>query len=617
MSYTVLARRYRAVRFAEVIGQEPIARTLQNAIATGRVAHAFLFTGTRGVGKTSMARIFARALNAPDTIDDCPPPPDQDRYPDAEMQQRMAAAIMRGDDLNVIEIDGASNNSVEQARQLIANVSLSPTDGACYKVYIIDEVHMLSPAAFNALLKTMEEPPGHVKFVLCTTEPEKVPATIQSRCQRFDFRTIPITRIAGHLRHVLDAEQVAADDDLVWHLARLGNGSMRDALSLLDRLLATGTAPLTLKVLEDMFGLPPQDLVEALVGAIAAGDVAAALGQTAALIDHGIGQDQLTDVLIQHLRQLMLISACGRDSELVALPDAARSAAAAQAARFDTAGLVHMIALCDGLHRATRDSASPRALLEATIVRLALAEKMADVTAILAGGAGVEATAAPPKKKVAAAPLNADVAAEALSAAGRPRQATAVPPTAAPSETGPPAGVPPTAARPPAAPAGREPPAAGTPPDDTDLWQRVLDSANKPSLSWVSRFQLCRLEGRIAHVAPLPGHRDLLSFATQQRQRLADLLRACTGHPVEVRFVTDAAATPPRPDPGSEAASSSRPDPAARPGGNGTSPPAGQPGGGAVDQQTVMSLPLVRQVLERFDATLISAWRLDEPDPPE
>ena len=155
MTYTVLARRYRSGSFTEVIGQEPIAKTLQNAIATNRVAHAYLFTGTRGVGKTSMARIFAAALNAPQAVADCPQPEDKDAYPDEAVQARMAQAVMRGDDLNVIEIDGASNNSVDQARQLIANATLSPTGQARYKVYIIDEVHMLSTAAFNALLKTM------------------------------------------------------------------------------------------------------------------------------------------------------------------------------------------------------------------------------------------------------------------------------------------------------------------------------------------------------------------------------------------------------------------------------------------------------------------------------
>ena len=389
MSYTVLARRYRSTAFAGVIGQEPIAKTLRNAIGTGRVAHAYLFTGTRGVGKTSMARIFACALNAPDALDDAPQAPGELDWPTKDIQQRMAEAIMRGQDLNVIEIDGASNRGVDEARQLIANAGLSPTDQARYKIYIIDEVHMLTREAFNALLKTLEEPPAHVKFILCTTEPHKVPATIQSRCQRFDFRNIATARIAEHLRHVLEGEQVKADDQVVWQVARLANGSMRDALSLLDRLIAAcdaGAAGLTADILEQILGLPRQELIEQLVDALAGGDIALTLQRTAMLLDQGIGQDQFIETLIERLRQLMLLSACGRDSELIELSDDARGRAAEQSERFDPAGIVHMIALCENLQRASKISANPRALLDATMVRLALAEKMADVAALLAFG---------------------------------------------------------------------------------------------------------------------------------------------------------------------------------------------------------------------------------------
>ncbi len=385
MAYTALARRYRSTSFDSVVGQEPVARTLANAISSGRIHHAYLFTGTRGVGKTSMARIFARALNAPDTIENGPTPANHDEYPPVDVQQRAADAIMRGEDLNVIEIDGASNNRVEEARQLIANAGLAPTDNAVYKVYIIDEVHMLSKSAFNALLKTLEEPPSHVKFILCTTEPHKVPATIQSRCQRFDFRNIASPRIVDHLTHVLKEEGVEAEAQVVWQIARLANGSMRDGLSLLDRLLATGESPLTLQVLEKMLGLPPQERVVALVDAFAQADVGKALQQTSELLDTGIGQDQLIEVIIERLRQLMLISACGADSPLVELSDSAREEAAKQAAQFDAVGLSHMIALCESLSRNSDRSSNPRALLDAYVVRLTLAEKMADVAALLSG----------------------------------------------------------------------------------------------------------------------------------------------------------------------------------------------------------------------------------------
>ena len=392
MAYTVLARRYRSTSFAGVIGQEPIAKTLRNAIEQNRVAHAYLFTGTRGVGKTSMARIFARALNAPASLDDAPLPRDAtpDDFPEKDVQDRMAEAIMRGDDINVIEIDGASNNRVEEARQLIQNAGLAPTGNARYKIYIIDEVHMLSNAAFNALLKTMEEPPSHVKFILCTTEPHKVPATIQSRCQRFDFRNIPTAQIAEHLKNVLASEQVGADPQVLFQVARLGNGSMRDALSLLDRLIATGDDPLTPLTIEQMFGLPDQQLVASLIDAIAAGNVKDVLNAVEALLTKGISLEQFVDVLIEYLRQLMLIAACGPTSELVELSDDNRQVAAKQAEQFDAAALTYMIALCENMQRSAKSSANPRALLDAVMVRLALAEKMADITNALANAGAVK-----------------------------------------------------------------------------------------------------------------------------------------------------------------------------------------------------------------------------------
>ncbi|MEM6259780.1 MAG: DNA polymerase III subunit gamma/tau [Planctomycetota bacterium] len=386
MAYTVLARRYRSQSFGDVVGQSAIANTLINAIRTNRVAHAYLFCGTRGVGKTSLARIFARSLNAPASVPDAPEIEGDDyAYPDEDVQQRMAEAIMRGDDLNVIEIDGASNNSVQDARDLIGSAGLAPTANARYKIYIIDEVHMLSTAAFNALLKTMEEPPSHVKFILATTEPHKIPATIHSRCQRFDFKNIPAGEIKAHLTDILKSEKIDADDEVLYQLAVLGNGSMRDALSLMDRLLATGETPLTPAILENMLGLPARDRVVSLVDAFADGNVAASLKQADELLATGIGQDQLVEVLIEHLRQLMLIAACGAESDLIELSPESRDRVAKQAERFDAPGLVHMIALCDGLARNGKSSSNPRALLDAVVVRLALAEKMADVTKLLAG----------------------------------------------------------------------------------------------------------------------------------------------------------------------------------------------------------------------------------------
>ena len=388
MAYTVLARRYRSQSFGDVVGQQPIAQTLINAIATGRVHHAYLFCGTRWVGKTSMARILARALNAPDTVDDCPKPPDHEEYPELDVQQRMAAAIMAGEDLNVIEIDGASNRGVDDARQLIANASLSPTDNARHKVYIIDEVHMLTKDAFNTLLKTMEEPPGHLKFILCTTEPEKVLPTIQSRCQRFDFRNIPTRQIADHLTAVLEKESIEADPQVVFEVARLGNGSMRDALSLLDRLLAVGEKNLTYELLESMLGLPDRQLLVQLMDAVAAGDVKTTLTAADELMKRGVSQEQFIATLIGHVRFLLLIGACGADSELIDLDDTTKEQLGEQAGKFGSPSLVHTIALLESVQRNAKGSSTPRALLDAALARLALSETFADAAA-LADGATV------------------------------------------------------------------------------------------------------------------------------------------------------------------------------------------------------------------------------------
>ena len=366
MTYTVLARRYRSQDFGEVIGQAAIADTLRRAVEGDRTAHAYLFAGTRGVGKTTMARLFARAMNVADDLKDA---------------AAIAEAIMRGDDLDVIEIDGASNRGVQEARDLIAGAGLSPA--RCkYRIYIIDEVHMLTTESFNTLLKTMEEPPEHVKFILCTTEPQKVLATIQSRCQRFDFKPIPRRLIADHLRTILAQEGVEMDDAAIGRVAELGNGSMRDALSVMDRVLAGGDTSICAEKLEEMLGLPEAGLIDAVISAIASGDSKAALEAADALLAGGTSIDQALAALTESLRRMLLLRTCGSDTEVLDLTDEARESLSVQAEQFEPASLVHGIAVCEAAARQGRLGASARAVFDAALVRLALAAQLIDPASV-------------------------------------------------------------------------------------------------------------------------------------------------------------------------------------------------------------------------------------------
>jgi DNA polymerase-3 subunit gamma/tau len=367
LSYTVLARRYRSSTFDDVIGQEPIARTLRNAIDSDRTAHAYLFSGTRGVGKTSMARIFARELNTSSELKE---------------KAQIDSAILRGEDLDVIEIDGASNRGVQEARDLIAASGLSPS--RCkYRIYIIDEVHMLTTPAFNALLKTMEEPPPHVKFILCTTELHKVPATIQSRCQRFDFRSIPSSKIAEHLEYVLKEEGVIADKEVVAEVARLGNGSMRDALSILDRLLAGGSGTIKLEEMETYLGLPSQKAVTILCSAISRGEMQVAFEAAESLISDGITPDRVLYVVSEALRNALIARVCGGESSLLELSDENIKEAVDIGKELDEATLTHLIALCDSASRQVRRGGSGRAFFEATIARLCMSGQLAEAGSVL------------------------------------------------------------------------------------------------------------------------------------------------------------------------------------------------------------------------------------------
>ena len=395
MSYQVLARKYRSQTFDEVVGQDHVAQTLKRAIDSARVAHAFLFCGTRGTGKTSMARILAKALNC-----------QKSKGPTAEPCGKCESclAVARGDDMDVIEIDAASNTKVEDTRDVILDhTAYRPARGR-FKIFIIDEVHMLSKSSFNALLKTLEEPPEHVKFILATTEPEKVLPTILSRCQRYDFRNISTREIAEHLRQICKQEKIKADEEALLLIAKAGCGSMRDALSLLDRLLSVGEKQLTPELIEQMLGMPRSQVLFELLQSIGRGDVKRLLELADAQVKGGMSPDTLVGGLIDHLRNLLILRTCGPDSELVEVPGVAMEELFSQANLFDAVTLSQDIAILEELRRSLRTSGAGRALLDATLVRLALAGQFTSVDELLNrvnGGATTSAAAsrAPAPKK--------------------------------------------------------------------------------------------------------------------------------------------------------------------------------------------------------------------------
>jgi len=555
MTYTVLARRYRSRDFDEIVGQAPIARTLKNAVDSGRVAHAYLFCGTRGVGKTSMARILARALNATD---------------DLAQREQVAEAILRGEDLDVVEIDGASNRGINEARDLIANAGLSPARSP-YKIYIIDEVHQITRDAFNALLKTMEEPPAHVKFILCTTEPNKVPATIQSRCQRFDFRPLSTTQIADQLRKILANENIKADEDAILQIARLGNGSMRDALSILDRVLSAGEDTITSKLIEDMLGLPDRALIVNVVDAIIQGDPNAVLERGGELLSRGMGVEQALELLTEYFRALMIVTACGDDSDLLALSSEEKQTAARQAEHFDTAGLVHMIALCDSIARSASGSTTARALYDAALVRLAMTERFADITKLLADGS----TGAPRKKTASSA--------SGSSTGGKKKESQAVsearPPARDRLTQSTPAPAPPAAAPSTPSPSTHvtELKASPTEPSTENIWQQVIgNTTSRADLAKIEPLEFKSEDGNTLRLGINEHGAGIVRYLKTQTEAIANIVQRATGRTMRIIIDADDTAAAPR-----GATQSERLD-------------------------EVRKLPVVEAAMDIFDATIIA-----------
>ncbi len=333
MASQALYRKWRSQTFEEIIGQQHVTQTLVNALKLDRVAHAYLFTGPRGTGKTSTARLLAKAVNCQAE--------DVGRRPCNQCS--ICTAVTEGRLLDLIEIDAASNTGVDDIRDLRDKVGFRPGE-ASIKFYIIDEVHMLSNSAFNALLKTLEEPPAHVIFVLATTEPEKIPATITSRCQRFDFKRIKLADISGRLAYIVEQEGLQAEPEALEYIARQAGGSMRDAISLLDQLTAYGGETITLELVQTVLGAVTSQAVTGLVEALIDKDVPTGLDIINSVIHDGLDPRQFAREIVEYLRALMLVK-LGDGASLLSLPEELLQVMKNQAIRIDGPRLVRMTAL--------------------------------------------------------------------------------------------------------------------------------------------------------------------------------------------------------------------------------------------------------------------------------
>ena len=419
MDYQVSARKYRPGTFDDVVGQSHVVQTLMNAVDTKRIAHAYLFSGTRGVGKTTVARILAKALNC-------------EQGPTGHPCNTCVncVEITQGTSVDVMEIDGASNTSVDDVREIRENVKFSPFRGH-YRVYIIDEVHMLSNSAFNALLKTLEEPPAHVVFIFATTEIHKIPATILSRCQHYNFRRIARQEIIDRLRHIAAQDGLTIEDRSFTALARASEGSMRDGLSLLDQAVAFSGKTIAHADLEVLLGAVPQELVQGMSAAILTQDSPAALAVLANLLDQGHDLKAFCSDVVEHLRNLLVASVVPAGTELRGLIEASAEdiqQLAGDARRLTPEQLQELLTIFSQAEDSLRYSAHPRFVLEAAAVRATRLVRQQERRA------DVPPEAPPPaSQKPSAKP---DAPAHAQPAATKPAPRTAVAPTHATTPVG-------------------------------------------------------------------------------------------------------------------------------------------------------------------------------------
>jgi len=516
MDYQVSARKYRPGTFQDVVGQPHVVQTLANAIASKRIAHAFLFSGTRGVGKTTMARILAKALNC-------------EQGPTATPCDACANCqeIAQGTSVDVIEIDGASNTGVDDVREIRENVKFTPFRGH-YRIYIIDEVHMLSTSAFNALLKTLEEPPAHVVFIFATTEIHKIPATILSRCQHYNFRRIPRAEIIQRLRFVAKQDGLTVEDRSLSAIARASEGSMRDALSVLDQAVAFAGKNVTHSNLETLLGAVPQEHVRAMIGAVIAQDSPAAVGVIAQLLDQGHDLRAYCADLVEYARHMLVAAVVPAAQELQSLieaPEDDMRQIIADAKTFSVEQVQELFRILSHAEDALRLSAHPRFVLESAAIR---------ATRLLA--AGTPAAAAPTAANQA--PRQAvPQAAPARPAAQTPSVSPPARPPAAPPKPAPP--------RSSLQPAGAKPSQAAPPPAPPPVqlnWEQVVEhvSGRHPNIgAFLEQGTLLGIDGNqlmIGYPANASIARGMMEKPDNQ-QLITALCAELAGRPVRLRIV--------------------------------------------------------------------------------